>query len=61
VSPLARGWLAGTRTRSGEKASVRSGTDAFQDALYGRSEDFDVIDAAREVAVARGVRPHRWP
>jgi aryl-alcohol dehydrogenase-like predicted oxidoreductase len=58
-SPLARGWLAGTRTRGGEKSSVRSETDAFQDALYGRSEDFDVIDGVREVAEARAVPPAR--
>ena len=35
-SPLARGWLAGTRTREGERRTTRAETDAFQDQLYGR-------------------------
>src|SRR5262245_45984375 len=41
-SPLARGFLAGTRTRSGERRTTRSETDSFADELYGRPEDFDV-------------------
>jgi aryl-alcohol dehydrogenase-like predicted oxidoreductase len=49
-SPLARGWLAGTRTREGERRTTRAETDAFQDQLYGRSEDFDVVDRLAEVA-----------
>src|SRR5262245_57681051 len=43
-SPLARGFLTGTRSRMGERRTTRAETDAFQDALYGRDEDFDVID-----------------
>jgi aryl-alcohol dehydrogenase-like predicted oxidoreductase len=54
-SPLARGFLTGTRTRSGEKRTVRSETDPFGDSLYGRSEDFDVADRVAEVAAERGV------
>ena len=53
-SPLARGFLTGTRTREGERRTTRAETDGFQDALYGRSEDFDVIDRLNEVAGARG-------
>ena len=53
-SPLARGLLTGTRTRSGEKKTVRAETDAFGDSLYG-PQDFDVVDRAVEVASARGV------
>ena len=56
-SPLARGQLAGTRGRAGERRGVRAETDTFQDALYGRPEDFDVIDRVAEVAAARGVPP----
>jgi aryl-alcohol dehydrogenase-like predicted oxidoreductase len=56
-SPLARGWLAGTRTREGERRTRRAETDAFQDELYGRPEDFDVIDRLVEVARERGVPP----
>jgi aryl-alcohol dehydrogenase-like predicted oxidoreductase len=54
-SPLARGLLAGKRTREGQRISVRSETDSFQDELYGRAEDFDVVDAAARVAASRGV------
>ena len=54
-SPLARGLLAGTRTREGERRTTRAGTDAYADELYGSSEDFDVIDRVTEVAAARGV------
>ena len=56
-SPLARGWLAGTRTREGERRTRRSETDAFQDELYGRPEDFDVIDRVAEVARERDAPP----
>ncbi|HEX6698939.1 MAG TPA: aldo/keto reductase, partial [Solirubrobacteraceae bacterium] len=53
-SPLARGFLTGTRTRMGERRTTRAETDAFQDALYGRDEDFDVIDRLNELAAQRG-------
>jgi aryl-alcohol dehydrogenase-like predicted oxidoreductase len=56
-SPLARGLLAGKRTRAGERRSVRAETDGFQDALYGRPEDFDVVDAVEALAAARDVPP----
>jgi 1-deoxyxylulose-5-phosphate synthase len=54
-SPLARGLLAGTRTREGERRTVRARTDSFGDSLYTPEVDFDVIDRANEVAAARGV------
>jgi 1-deoxyxylulose-5-phosphate synthase len=56
-SPLARGWLAGTRTREGERRTTRSETDPFGERLYGDPEDFDVIDRVAEVAAERGVPP----
>jgi aryl-alcohol dehydrogenase-like predicted oxidoreductase len=56
-SPLARGWLVGTRTREGERRTTRAGTDPFGDRLYGAPEDFDVIDRVAEVAAERGVPP----
>ena len=56
-SPLARGWLAGTRTREGEQRTTRSETDPFGERLYGAPEDFDVIDRVAEVAAERGVPP----
>jgi aryl-alcohol dehydrogenase-like predicted oxidoreductase len=54
-SPLARGMLAGNRTREGERRTTRAGTDAYADELYGRPEDFDVIDRVAEVAAEREV------
>jgi aryl-alcohol dehydrogenase-like predicted oxidoreductase len=54
-SPLARGFLTGTRTRAGERRTTRAETDRFTDSLYGRPEDFDVADRVAEVAGERGV------
>jgi aryl-alcohol dehydrogenase-like predicted oxidoreductase len=56
-SPLARGMLAGTRTREGERRTTRANSDPFGDSLYQHPADFDVVDAAAEVAAARGVPP----
>src|SRR6187551_1290058 len=54
-SPLARGLLAGNRTREGERLTTRAGSDAFGDALYVPEVDFDVVDRVGEVAGERGV------
>jgi len=56
-SPLARGFLAGTRTRDGERHTVRAGSDPFGDTLYKIDADFDVADRCAEVAEGRGVPP----
>ena len=53
-SPLARGVLAGNRTRDGGRHTTRSSTDTFTDYLYDQPTDFDVVDAA-----ARGGRGTR--
>jgi aryl-alcohol dehydrogenase-like predicted oxidoreductase len=53
-SPLARGVLAGNRTRDGGRHTTRSSTDNFTDYLYDQPTDFDVVEAAGEVAAARG-------
>jgi aryl-alcohol dehydrogenase-like predicted oxidoreductase len=53
-SPLARGMLAGTRTRDGEQRTTRSGSDSFIDSLY-PAADFDVVDRVREAAARLGV------
>jgi aryl-alcohol dehydrogenase-like predicted oxidoreductase len=58
-SPLARGFLAGARTRGGQHRSARIESDPVQHQLYGRHEDFDVIESAVEVAGERGVSPAR--
>src|SRR5580693_6650830 len=54
-SPLARGLLAGTRTRDGERRTVRSGSDPFGDSLYKMPSDFDVVERCMQVAAERGV------
>ncbi len=54
-SPLARGVLAGTRTREGERSTTRSNTDSFMDYLYEQPTDYDVVESAQQVAAARGV------
>jgi aryl-alcohol dehydrogenase-like predicted oxidoreductase len=54
-SPLARGVLAGNRTREGGRLTTRSSTDQFADYLYDQPTDFDVVDRVAEVAAERGV------
>ncbi len=54
-SPLARGVLAGNRTREGERRTTRSNSDPFGDSLYDQPSDFDVVNAVTEVAAGRGV------
>jgi len=54
-SPLARGLLAGNRTRGGERRTVRAGSDSFGDTLYTMDADFDVADRCAEMAAKRGV------
>ncbi len=56
-SPLARGLLAGTRRRDGSQTTVRSASDPVAD-MYDAS-DFDVVEAVRGVAEARGLTPAR--
>jgi aryl-alcohol dehydrogenase-like predicted oxidoreductase len=54
-SPLARGLLAGNRTREGERLTTRAQTDSFGDSLYVPELDFAVVDRATDVASERGV------
>jgi aryl-alcohol dehydrogenase-like predicted oxidoreductase len=54
-SPLARGLLAGNRTRAGERLTTRARTDAFGDSLYTPEVDFSVVERAGEVAAERRV------
>jgi len=54
-SPLARGMLAGNRTRQGERRTVRAGSDPLSDEFYRTEDDFLVVDRAVEVAAERGV------
>jgi len=57
-SPLARGFLAGTRAiadKSKQGATVRASTDDIAQNYYYREADFAVVDALTEVAKARGI------
>jgi aryl-alcohol dehydrogenase-like predicted oxidoreductase len=54
-SPLARGLLAGNRTREGERLTTRADTDTFGDSLYDPEVDFAVVDRVNEIAGERGV------
>jgi 1-deoxyxylulose-5-phosphate synthase len=54
-SPLARGLLAGNRTREGERLTERARTDSFGDSLYTPDVDFAVVDRVVELAAARGI------
>jgi aryl-alcohol dehydrogenase-like predicted oxidoreductase len=56
-SPLARGVLAGNRSREGQRHTTRAGTDDFADFLYAQPTDFDVVDRVEEIASERGVKP----
>ena len=55
-SPLARGFLTGSRTRE-SKATRRGESDSYADEMYFKEEDFDVLDALLEVAKARELKP----
>jgi aryl-alcohol dehydrogenase-like predicted oxidoreductase len=55
-SPLARGLLAGTRDRGGQRHTVRADSDPLADSFYGDA-DFAVVDAVRAVAAERGLPP----
>ena len=57
-SPLARGFLAGNRTRGSDRsATPREKSDVFAHSLYYSDADYDVVDRVIEVASARGVAP----
>jgi aryl-alcohol dehydrogenase-like predicted oxidoreductase len=54
-SPLARGLLAGNRTRAGERLTPRAGEDAHTDKVYAPELDGAVLDRVAELAAERGV------
>jgi len=56
-SPLARGFLAGTRTRGARDATLREKGDVYAHDMYYRDEDYDVVDAVVALAKERGVPP----
>jgi len=56
-SPLARGFLAGNRTRQQRGTTERAQTDEFAHQMYYTDLDFDVVDRVIELAKRRGVTP----
>lgn len=54
-SPLARGFLAGSRKREDWGDTVRAQTDDFAQSMYFREEDFAIVDRAADLAKRRGV------
>ncbi len=58
-SPLARGFLTGSRTRETPRKTTRAESDPFADDMYFAEEDFRVLDALLEVSRGRGVPPAR--
>jgi aryl-alcohol dehydrogenase (NADP+) len=54
-SPLARGFLAGNRTKQDFGETSRAKTDDFAHKLYYQESDFTVVDRVTEIAAARGV------
>jgi aryl-alcohol dehydrogenase (NADP+) len=55
-SPLARGFLAGRRTR-GDGPTLRSRTDRFAHELYYAQDDHDVAETVFDLARRRGLAP----
>jgi len=56
-SPLARGFLAGNRSRQEWGETVRAKTDDFAHVLYYQDSDFTVADRVAELAKEHGVAP----
>jgi aryl-alcohol dehydrogenase-like predicted oxidoreductase len=56
-SPLARGFLAGTRSREGGGETLRAKTDGLAQRTYYREIDFDVVERVINLAQRRGVSP----
>jgi aryl-alcohol dehydrogenase-like predicted oxidoreductase len=56
-SPLARGFLAGNRTRSDDGNTVRGKSDSFSHEMYYQESDFEVVDHVVEIAQKHGSTP----
>jgi aryl-alcohol dehydrogenase (NADP+) len=54
-SPLARGFLAGNRTRADYGETLRAKTDEYAHGLYYQDSDFEVVNRVTEIAQRRGV------
>lgn len=57
-SPLARGFLAGNRSRKpGGGETTRAKSDGFAHSMYYRDDDFEVLDRVEAMAEEKGVSP----
>jgi aryl-alcohol dehydrogenase (NADP+) len=54
-SPLARGFLAGNRTRQEWGETIRSKTDGFAQDMYYQETDFQIVERLSSLAQQRGV------
>ena len=56
-SPLARGFLAGNRTRDKQGDTSRSQSDEYAHQMYYAGSDFTIVERVVELAKRRGVAP----
>ena len=56
-SPLARGFLAGNRTRDTHAPTARSRNDDYAKNMYYQDADFDIVDVVLEIANEKDVSP----
>ncbi|MBN2044711.1 MAG: aldo/keto reductase [Anaerolineales bacterium] len=56
-SPMARGFLAGTRTRDKSGESKRAKSDLYAHSMYWRESDFAVLDVVEKLAKEHGAAP----
>ncbi|MDX1413032.1 MAG: aldo/keto reductase [Candidatus Promineifilaceae bacterium] len=56
-SPLARGFLAGNRSREKAGPTKRSKSDEYAHNMYYEAEDFDVLERTISLAEKHGVKP----
>ncbi|MBD2414293.1 aldo/keto reductase [Nostoc calcicola FACHB-389] len=56
-SPLARGFLAGNRSKEDYGQTLRAKTDEFAHKLYYQDSDFQIVDRVVELAEKHGVKP----
>jgi aryl-alcohol dehydrogenase (NADP+) len=56
-SPLARGFLAGNRSRQGWGETTRARTDDYAQKMYYAEADFTIAARVEELAARRGVKP----
>jgi aryl-alcohol dehydrogenase (NADP+) len=56
-SPLARGFLTGSRSRGGKGDTIRAETDDFAHQMYYQEADYQVVDRVIALAERRGAKP----